>query len=66
MDFVAKFQNLVGANLTSYEKMVDKGMKQIQEEISFRGLKFKWYRFQITQLTTGAISITMYGDEENV
>ena len=64
MDFVAKFQNLVGANLTSYEKMVDKGMKQIQEEIKSK--KLKWYRFQITQLTNGAISITMYGDEENV
>jgi len=32
-DFIARFQNLVGANLTGYEKMVKKGMKQIQKEM---------------------------------
>jgi len=35
MDFVAKFQNLIGLNLTSYEKMVDRGIKQVQEELAF-------------------------------
>lgn len=62
MDMVARFQNFVGLNLTSYEKMVDKGMKQIQDHIKDNRLKLKWYRFEITQLTSGAVSITMYGD----
>lgn len=62
MDFIAKFQNLVGMNLTTYEKMVQKGMEQIQKDIKNKKLKFDWYRYEITQLTNGAISITIYGD----
>jgi len=62
MDWVACFQNMIGLNLTSYERMVDKGMKQIQEEVNKRGLSFEWYRYEITQLTNGAVSITLYGD----
>jgi len=64
MDFVAKFQNMVGANLTSYERMVEKGMEQIREEIKTKEIKLEWYRFEITQLTNGAISITLYGDKK--
>ena len=64
MDFVAKFQNMVGMNLTSYEKMVDRGMQQINEELDKRELELSWYRYEITQLTNGAISITLYGDQK--
>lgn len=64
MDYVAKFQNMVGMNLTSYEKMVDKGIEQIKKDLQDKKIKMKWYRFEITQLTLGAVSITMYGDEE--
>jgi len=64
MDFIAKFQNLVGLNLTSYEKMVDRGIKQIQEELASKNIKLKWYRYEITQLTNGAIAIMLYGDEQ--
>lgn len=60
-DLVASVQNLFGMNLKTYEKMVDKGMNQIKEEI--KGKKLKWYRFEITQLTNGALSITLYGEE---
>lgn len=63
MDFVATFQHMIGSNLTSYEKMVDKGMQQITDEIKLKKIKFKWYRVEITQLTNGAVSITLYGDE---
>lgn len=62
MDIVAKFQNMIGTNLTRYEKMVARGMEQIKEET--KCLKFKWYRYEITQLTNGAVSITFYGDLE--
>lgn len=61
-DFIAKFQNMVGANLSGYEKMVNKGMKQIQDELDKENIKLKWYRYEITQLTNGAVSITLYGD----
>ena len=61
-DFIAKFQNMVGANLTGYEKMVQKGMCQIQKELDEKEIKLSWYRYEITQLTNGAVSITLYGD----
>ncbi len=63
-DFIASFQNLVGANLTGYEKMVNKGMKQIQDKIHEDDIRLSWYRYEITQLTNGAVSITLYGDKK--
>jgi hypothetical protein len=63
-DFIAKFQNMVGANLTGYEKMVKKGMEQIQKDLNKDKIKLIWYRYEITQLTNGAVSITLYGDKK--
>ncbi len=64
MDIVSSFQNMIGTNLTSYEKMIDKGMKQISDQLEKEEIKLKWYRYEITQLTIGAVSITLYGDKE--
>ena len=63
MDIVASVQNFFGLNLSSYEKMVNKGMQQIKEELGSR--KLKWFRYEITQLGNGALSITLYGEEED-
>jgi hypothetical protein len=62
MDIVANMQNFFGLNLTGYEKMVNKGMEQIKNELG--DTKLNWYRYEITQLTNGAISITLYGDKK--
>ena len=62
LDLVASMQNFFGMNLTSYEKMVNKGMEQIQEELKENKIQLNWYRYEITQLTNGALSITLYGD----
>jgi len=64
MDLVSSMQNFFGLNLTGYEKMIDRGMNQIKEELSNKETKLKWYRYEITQLTNGAVSITLYGDLE--
>lgn len=64
MDFVARIQNIFGANITSYESMIDKGIKQIQDELKKKKVKLKWYRYEITELTNGAVAIVMYGDEK--
>ena len=40
-DFIAKFQNLVGLNLTSYEKMIQKGIEQIEKELLNKKNKLK-------------------------
>ena len=61
MDFIASFQNMLGLNLTSYEKMIQKGIGQIEEEIASRKLKFKWFRYEISQLSNGAMAIMFYG-----
>ncbi len=62
MDIIANMQNFFGLNLTSYEKMVDKAMNQIKEELGNK--KLSWFRYEITQLGNGALSITLYGEEE--
>jgi len=64
MDIVARFQNMFGLNLKSYEKMIDKGLIQIKEELELKKVKLKWYRYEITQLTDGAVAIMLYGDEK--
>ena len=64
MDIVAKWQNLLGLNLTFYEKMINKGMEQIQKELKEKKIKLSWYRYEMTQLTNGAIAITLYGDKK--
>jgi len=64
MDLVASLQNLFGLNLSSYEKMVDRAMNEIQDEITKNNIKLKWFRYEISQLGSGALSITLYGETE--
>ena len=64
LDFVTTIQNMLGLNLTVYEKMIQKGMNQIQEELKAKKIKFKWYRYEISQLTNGALAIIIYGDKK--
>ena len=62
-DFIAHFQNLIGKNLTGYEKMVSKATEQCWAEVKKRKIKkVAWHRFEITQLTNGAVAIMMYGE----
>ena len=60
MDIVADMQNFFGMNLTGYEKMVGKAMDQIQKELGEKDLE--WFRYEITQLGNGALSVTLYGE----
>ena len=64
MDMVSSMQNFFGLNLTSYEKMVQKGMDQIMEQLKKKEIELNWYRYEMTQLTNGAVSITLYGDKK--
>ena len=38
MDWVARFQNIVGSNLTGYEKMIQKGVDQCVAELNKRNI----------------------------
>ena len=62
IDFVAKFQNIIGMNIKTYEKMIEKAQQQVEQELKDRKIKLKWYRYEIAQLTNGAMSVTLYGD----
>ncbi len=64
LDFVTTIQNLLGKNLTIYEKMIDKGINQVKAELKQKNIKMKWYRYEITQLTNGAVAIVFYGDKK--
>jgi len=65
-DFIESIKNLIGKNLTGYEQMVDKAMNQIDEELKTKYQKqmkdLKTYRYEITQLTNGAVTVLMYGE----
>ena len=64
LDFVSKFQNMVGLNLTSYEKMIQKAVNEIQQEIKEKKIKLKWFRYETSQLTNGAMSVMLYGERK--
>lgn len=64
LDFVTSIQNLLGLNLTVYEKMIAKGIKQVEEELASKDIVMDWYRYEITQLTNGAVAIMFYGDKK--
>jgi len=63
-DFVAKVQNVFGVNLSSYEKMIEKGTNEIEKELKEENIEMDWYRYEISQLTNGAIAILFYGDKK--
>lgn len=62
VDTLASLQNIVGHNLTGYEKMVARGISLIEEELKEKKIRLKWYRYETTELTNGAIMIMLYGD----
>ena len=64
VDIISKLKNTFGLNLTGYEDMVDKGIKQINDELQHKNIELSWYRYEITQLTNGAVAIMLYGDEK--
>ena len=44
--------------------MIKKGIEQVQQELKDKNIQMKWYRYEITQLTNGALAIMFYGDEK--
>ena len=64
MYIVANIQNILGMNLKSYEDMIDKGIKEIEEELEEKKIKLKWFRYEMNQLTNGAMAIMLYGEKK--
>ena len=55
------------AILESHQRGVistNKAIEQIQKELKEKKIKLKWYRYEVTQLTNGAMAVMLYGDEK--
>ena len=63
-DWWASIQNIIGSNLTTYENMSQEAIKQIQDELEEQNIKLKWFRYEITQLTNGALMVMLYGERK--
>jgi hypothetical protein len=63
-DTIASIQNLVGANLTSYERMIQKAITQITDDMKRDNITLVWYRYEITYISKGAVSVMLYGDKK--
>jgi len=61
-DTIENIKNLFGKNLTGYERMINKAIEQITEELNEKEINLSWYRYEVTQLTNGAIAVVLYGD----
>ena len=64
LDMISGLQNMLGMNLKSYEAMISKGIKQIEDELKEKKIKLKWFRYEMNQLTNGGMAIMLYGEEK--
>jgi len=61
-DVIAKIKNALGMRINEYELMINKTQSEIWAEIAEEELDIKWYRYEISQLTNGAMVIIFYGE----
>lgn len=64
LDMFTNIQNMFGMNLTYYEKMIQKGIAQVQQELQEKNINVGWYRYEISQLSNGAMAILFYGEQQ--
>ena len=62
VDIIASIKNMFGMRLNKYEDMIRKAQDDIWKEINDEKIHLKWYRYEISQLTNGAMVIMLYGD----
>ena len=62
VDLWGRVQNFFGSNLSGYEHMVNTAIQQCKDEVDSKALVLDWYRFEITQVTNGAIMVLLYGE----
>lgn len=64
IDIVARVKNFFGMRITQYEDLIEKAKKEIFDELDEEGIVLSWHRYQITELTNGALVIMLYGEEK--
>ncbi len=64
IDIINSVKNALGMRLTKYEDMISKAQEEIWEELKQEKIKLSWYRYEISQLTNGAMVIMLYGERK--
>ncbi len=64
VDFIAKIKNMFGLRLNRYEEMIKKAQDEIWLELKEQKIELEWYRYEISQLTSGAMVIMLYGEKK--
>ena len=60
-DFMSNVKNILGGRLKSYEKMLDKGLSDAQEEFAEKYPTAVDVRMEISEFTNGAMAIIIHG-----
>lgn len=63
VDIINRVKNALGMRLTKYEDMISKAQKEIWDELKQEKVELKWHRYEISQLTNGAMVIMLYGEK---
>ena len=61
-DSIASIKNMFGVRINYYEDMISKAQEDMWDELRDEGKDLSWYRYEITELTNGAIVIMLYGE----
>jgi len=64
IDIINAVKNALGMRLTKYEDMINKAQKDIWDELKKEKIDLKWHRYEISQLTNGAMVIMLYGERK--
>ncbi len=62
VDIIANIKNFLGMRISQYEDMVNDAQEEIWKELKDEKINLKWYRYEISQLTNGAMVIMLYGE----
>ena len=61
-DIFARVKNSLGMRIQQYEVMITKAKDEIWKEMEEENIELKWFRFEIKELTNGAIVLMLYGE----
>jgi len=62
VDIINRVKNALGMRLTKYEDMISTTQKEIWDELKQEKIELKWHRYEISQLTNGAMVVMLYGE----
>ena len=64
VDIINKIKNALGMRLIQYENMIKKAQDEIWTELEEQKVKLSWHRYEISQLTNGAMVVMLYGERK--